>query len=111
MLPLARLLSKVTPGPRPRPDLVGGCWLYTGRPFAKGHGQFSLNGQNVKAHRAAYLLLVGAVVDRHPLIHLCRIAVCISPAHLDPGDGSTGQQRAAAAVLAIRTLSTSGVAA
>jgi hypothetical protein len=99
--PLLRLLAKVTPGSRPAANLVGGCWLYTGRPFANGYGQFSLANHNVKAHRAAFALLIGPLVAGRPLPHLCRVRCCINPAHLDPADGTTATERASAARVAI----------
>ena len=91
----------MTPGSRPAANLVGGCWLYTGRPFANGYGQFSLAGRNVKAHRAAFALLIGPLADGRPLPHLCGVRCCISPAHLDPADGTTAAERVSAARVAI----------
>lgn len=102
--PLARLLTKVIPGPRPTSGLHGGCWLYTGSATPRGYGQFALDGRNVRAHRAAYRLLIGDVVDGHPLPHLCRVRLCVNPAHLDPADGSTAAGRGEAARAAIRAL-------
>lgn len=78
-----------------------GCWLWTGSREPKGYGRFWLNGQQFKAHRAAYELLVGPIPEGLVLDHLCRVRVCVNPAHLEPvtnrenilrGEGRTAVQ-------------------
>lgn len=87
---LERLGDKSIAGP-------GGCILFTGALLA-GYGQIG-NGEYkvVRAHRAAYELLVGPIPEGYDLDHLCHTRDsdctagsaclhrrCINPYHLEP---------------------------
>lgn len=84
----ARFWSKVALGSPPefRPSL-GPCWVWNRPPSPDGYGQFWTGGgraagKNARAHRHAYLALLGPT----PLWldHLCRVRHCVNPAHLEP---------------------------
>jgi hypothetical protein len=74
-----RFWQKVEPEPNT------GCWLWTGGLRGSGrYGQFR-NGKRLGfAHRYAYELLVGPIPDGMQLDHLCRVRLCVNPAHLEP---------------------------
>lgn len=64
-----------------------GCWTWTGKKGSKGYGLVhvdSASGRQQQAHRAAYELVVGPIPDGLELDHLCRVRVCVNPAHLEP---------------------------
>jgi hypothetical protein len=62
------------------------CWLWTGATTGYGYGQFylGLGQRRVRAHRFSYELLVGPIPDGLVLDHLCRVRLCVNPAHLEP---------------------------
>lgn len=64
-----------------RPD---GCWLWTGHTVRGGYGGFNFRGSRVDAHRASYVLHCGEVPTGLHLDHLCRVRLCVNPAHLEP---------------------------
>lgn len=77
---LARFWSKV--------NKTDTCWLWTGaRVPSNGveYGSFHLGPRKTtRAHRAAYLLLVGEIPDGLTLDHLCGTLLCVRPDHLEP---------------------------
>ncbi len=83
---------------------ANGCWVWQGsqrgnkfRPGCKPYGGFGYRGKTTYAHRTAYMLLVGEIPDGFQLDHLCRVALCVNPAHLEPVTASENMRRAAAA--------------
>lgn len=64
------------------------CWLWAGAAGGDaegGHyGYLNVAGKVERAHRFAYELLVGPVPDGMVLDHLCRVRLCVNPAHLEP---------------------------
>ena len=75
-----RLMSKV--------EYVGEHWMWTGAKAGKGYGRLSMptpRGWLTRAaHRIAYELFVGPIPDGLTLDHLCRVPLCVNPAHLEP---------------------------
>ena len=82
---LSRLLAKV--------NKTETCWLYTGYINAKGYGWFWLEGRNLTAHRAAYLLMVGPIPNGAVIDHLCRVRHCVNPDHLEAVTSGTNVLR------------------
>lgn len=64
-----------------------GCWKWT-FPLARGryatYGRCTLNGEQMGAHRAAWLLFRGPIPDGLHIDHLCRNTRCVNPDHLEP---------------------------
>lgn len=76
-------IGKDGPVPAHKPDL-GPCWLWKGAPHnAKGYGRFDVNRQRYLAHRYAYSVWVGDLVDEMEIDHLCRNTRCVNPQHLE----------------------------
>lgn len=72
-----RFLSKV----RFRSD---GCWEWAGSRFVgAGYGQF-VAPESCRAHRYAYIRMIGPVPRELVLDHLCRRPWCVNPQHLEP---------------------------
>jgi hypothetical protein len=64
-----------------------GCWLWQASVGSHGYGQFNCRGRGFQqrlAHRLAYELLVGLILEGLTLDHLCRVRRCINPDHLEP---------------------------
>lgn len=62
-----------------------GCWKWLGRMRTdSGYGSFQLNGQQMGAHRAAWILLRGPIPEGLHIDHLCRNRRCVNPCHLEP---------------------------
>ena len=59
------------------------CWEWTASVDGNGYGSFHTD-ISTRAHRWAYLTIVGPVPDGHVLDHLCRNPSCVNPAHLEP---------------------------
>lgn len=61
-----------------------GCWYWTGAVQSGGYGS-AWNGERMaSAHRWAYEMLVGPIPEGLVLDHLCRVRLCVNPAHLEP---------------------------
>ena len=86
---LDRLMAKVETSP-------SGCWEWRAAMFANGYGQFRHKGQNVKAHRIAYELLVGLIPEGLTIDHLCSNKRCVNPDHLEPVTQLENTRRATA---------------
>jgi hypothetical protein len=60
-------------------------WLWTGARCRRGYGHFNLShSKQVRAHRFVYELLVGPIPEGLVIDHLCRVANCVRPDHLEP---------------------------
>ena len=69
---LQRLLARTAPD--------GDCWIVGGKPN-NYHGT-SLNGRNMGAHRAAWILFHGAIPKGLSVCHECDRPGCVRPDHL-----------------------------
>lgn len=66
-----------------------GCWQWTGGTEKGGYGRYSWNlgghrTRTMYAHRIAYELLVGPILEGLVIDHLCRNRRCVNPSHLEP---------------------------
>lgn len=63
-----------------------GCWLWSGSRTHPvwGYGTVSVDGHMVVAHRAVYEVVVGPIPTGMDIDHLCRVRLCVNPAHLEP---------------------------
>jgi hypothetical protein len=78
-----RFWSKVD---RTEPDA---CWPWLGQLNEWGYGHFRRTvspgvHRTVKAHRLAYVLVVGPIPPGLTLDHLCGNRACVRPDHLEP---------------------------
>lgn len=63
-------------------QVASGCWEWQAGKKSNGYGQFTLNGKEERAHRAAYQLFVGPIPDGQQVLHKCDNPVCVNPDHL-----------------------------
>lgn len=66
-----------------RVHLTDGCWTWGGATNGT-YGQFRVYRSIVFAHRYAYERWVGPIPEGLTIDHLCRNALCVNPAHLEP---------------------------
>ena len=60
-------------------DPVTGCWNWTGSLRGEyGYGQFWLEGTNVAAHRAAWMIFRGPIPLGLHVLHRCDNALCVN---------------------------------
>lgn len=94
-----------TDDPRPSEDerfwskirKTSGCWLWGGTENGRGYGFFPVGGKYVQAHRYAYEKLRGKIPAGLTIDHLCRVTLCVNPAHLEPVTQRVNTRRAQAA--------------
>lgn len=87
-----RFWAKCTPEPN------SGCWIWTAALDSIGYGSTNgPSGRTCKAHRLAYLTLVGPVPIGLELDHKCRTRCCVNPAHLEPVTHRENMRRSAPA--------------
>jgi hypothetical protein len=58
------------------------CRIWIGTRKKNGYGVFSLNGKEYLAHRAAYIVYHGPILEGHVVHHLCENRLCITPNHI-----------------------------
>lgn len=73
---LCRLLDKV--------EAVAACWIWRATIDRHGYGTFYMDGRNVPAHRASFMLHGRSIPEGLELDHLCRNRACVRPDHLEP---------------------------
>jgi hypothetical protein len=61
-----------------------GCWIFQGAPSPNGYGMIWTDGGKRLVHRVAYELIVGVIPAGLHIDHLCRVRMCVNPAHLEP---------------------------
>jgi HNH endonuclease len=81
-----------------RVDEATGCWLWTAATDGHGYGQINVAGVPVKAQRIAWVLYVGPIPDGLHIDHLCRVRLCVNPAHLEPVTAAENTRRQLAAI-------------
>jgi hypothetical protein len=59
------------------------CWIWTLHLNKGGYGQAVVGGRNYLAHRLAYMIFNGPIMEQ-TLDHLCRVRACVNPDHLEP---------------------------
>lgn len=70
------------------------CWVWQGERTKEGYGRVTLPGRVRKmAHRWYYEAEHGPIPEGLHLDHLCRIAACCRPSHLEPVTPSVNKQR------------------
>ncbi len=75
-------------------DATGDCWEWLGSRHSKGYGWFRMGSQMKKAHRVAWVLLIGPIPDGLTLDHLCLNPPCVNPDHLEPVTAAENTRRA-----------------
>jgi len=72
-----RFWAKVSPEPNT------GCWLWDASQ-SNGYGVIKVSGKYRPAHRISYEMEHGEVEPGLVMDHLCRVPLCVNPAHLEP---------------------------
>ena len=62
------------------------CWLYRGALNRDGYGTLTWEGRIVSAHRTAWVLTHGPLLNGEWVLHKCDVRACCNPAHLFLGD-------------------------
>lgn len=75
-------------------DPAAKCILWTGSEKSHGYGSFWDGTRTRRAHQFAYELAIGQVPDGLQLDHLCRVRMCVNPAHLEPVTQQENNRRA-----------------
>ena len=66
-----------------QPEPNSGCWLWLGCLDANGYGAFRMLDKTWRAHRVAYEIYKGFILDGLTLDHICRVRCCVNPDHLE----------------------------
>lgn len=68
------------------PEPNTGCHLWTGGIVGRGYGTFNIgNKKSIQAHRFAYQLNIGKLIDGMVIMHSCDTPCCVNPKHLKQG--------------------------
>lgn len=75
---------------------LGQCWLWTASTYGRRapYGRFSTQpGMTQLAHRIAYELAIGSIPEGLQIDHLCRVKLCVNPAHMEPVTNTENHRR------------------
>jgi len=64
------------------PEPNCGCWLWEGGVDRDGYGKIKRNQINYRAHRYAYMTMIGPIPDGMLVCHSCDMPACVNPDHL-----------------------------
>lgn len=67
---------------RPSPNE---CWIFNGAKHNFGYGFFLVDGKSHGAHRIAFQLAYGPILDGLFVLHSCDVPACVNPLHLRLG--------------------------
>src|SRR5688500_14261562 len=83
------------------PEPNTGCWLWANATggHANSYGKFGWQKVSRYAHRVSYEVLVGEIPPELEVDHLCRVSLCVNPAHLEPVTPGVNQRRAGDAIM------------
>ena len=72
-----RFMAKVSPEPN------SGCWLWDGAIVPDGYGSLYWGKPySIKAHRAAWIICNGPIIEDLQVLHRCDVRCCVNPDHL-----------------------------
>jgi hypothetical protein len=74
-------------------SVPNGCWYWIGSLTNRGYGHFRLNGHFFGAHRVSYELVHGPIPAGMEIDHLCKMPLCVNPAHLEAVTGVENNRR------------------
>lgn len=80
-------------------DLAVKCIVWTAARKGQGYGSFWDGNRTLRAHRFSYELAVGPIPEGLQLDHLCRVRLCVNPAHLEAVTQEENQRRGLLGVL------------
>lgn len=70
------------------------CWIWQRTLISReGYGKKIQGGKALQAHRVYYEKAKGAIPDELQIDHLCRIKLCVNPAHLEAVTQEVNVQR------------------
>lgn len=94
--PAPPLRDRIIDGSIPEPN--SGCWLWDGKITTRSRGgdvrgQLSVGDKTAFAYRASYQAFRGPIPRGLEIDHLCRVPLCVNPAHLEAVTHKVNQER------------------